>query len=242
MTTYAGMQTNLRNYLGDTVVTYTWTDDQIKLFIVNAIANYSQYFPRRMNTTIDADAGDREYNLPYNVHGILSVEYQPLGISSTPRRYMARMDSTLDAFFQTEDVYDWRKNDISDAVLQPPVIIVNPVTAAAADTYYIEYNGDHAIPSGSTDVITVPDRHINLIYLYCRWQALQEISTGVKRANYIISINDTQTSPGTYENPYSEIDLKRTMDTYLAAIRNAQKSESESARLTWPMDKHGRIY
>jgi hypothetical protein len=52
---------------------------------------------------------------------------------------------------------------------------------------------------------------LNLIYLYVRWCAIQEFSTGVKRANYIALGG---WGGGTIAQPYSEIDIKRTLDAY----------------------------
>jgi len=138
-----------------------------------------------MNVSIDATAGARQYNLPNNIHGIISVEYQPGGSSTEPPAYFKLHDHMLDDFYTTDEVYDWLKLDNSASASAPSTILVNPETPADADTYSIEYTADHAALSSGADVLTVPDRHINLIYLYVRWCAIQELSTGVKRNTYI---------------------------------------------------------
>jgi hypothetical protein len=234
--------TYTRDYLGDNnsnSALWTWTAAQLLAWIQNAIADYSIHFPRRMSTSIDATAGARLYNLPYNVHGIIDVEYLPLGTSETPRRFLTRMDWHLDEFFSTTDVYDWFTRVESDAGTQPSTIIVNPATAADADTYTVNYFGDHVRPAIGADIISVPDRHLNIVLLYIRWQAILELSTGVKRASYIAPGG---MGGGTVAQPYSEIDLKRTMESYQSAIALAKKAESESATLHWDMDKYGRVY
>ena len=233
--------TNLRNHLGDNNATpalQTWTDAQLLLWANNAIAAYSLHFPRLLDTSIDATAGSWQYNLPYNVHGIRSVEYQPLGVSSDPPTWYTRCDYMLDDFYTTDGVYDWRKNDTSSGALMPSVLIVNPPTAADADTYFVQYTGDHAPLALGADVLSVPDRHINLIYLYVRWQAIQELSTGVKRSTYI---SPGGLGGGTLAQPYSEIDLKRTLEAYEHALASALAAESESVTQHWEMDKFGRV-
>jgi hypothetical protein len=234
------LRTNVRNYLGDNNAVptlITWPDAQLTLWINAAISSYSVHFPDRLDTTIDATAGARQYNLPYNVHGIISVEYQPLGTSNTPPTFYKPHDSMLADFYTINGVYDWRKNDVSSGIAMPSTILLNPATAANADTYFIQYNGDHPQLSAGADVLTVPDRHINLLYLYIRWCAIMELSTGVKRATYFQGDGG-----GTLQQPYSEIDLKRTLEAYEKALDAARKAESESVTIHWPLDKHGRVY
>jgi hypothetical protein len=229
------LQTAIRNYLGDNSAVptlITWADAQLTVWINAAIAVYSIDFPMHMDNSVDASAGVS----PYNVHGILSVEYQPLGVSNDPPTWYSRHDYRLPDFYSTNDVYDWRRNDTSDAATMPPVLILNPPTPNDADVYFVQYNGDHPQLTLGADVLTVPTRHINLIYLYVRWLAIQELSTGVKRATYF-----GPGGGGTLQQPYSEIDLKRTLEAYQSAVRSALKAESESVQIHWKMDKYDRI-
>ncbi len=59
------------------------------------------------------------------------------------------------------------------------------MTPADADTDYIEYTADHTQLTLGVDILSVPDRQINLVYLYIRWCAIQELSAGVKRIAYM---------------------------------------------------------
>lgn len=230
--------TNCRNYLGDALTPpQTWTDAQLTLWINAAISAYSIHFPRRLDTSLEATAGVETYNLPANIRGIISVEYQPGGISTVPPSFFKQHDHMLDDFYTTDEVYDWKKLGNSSSASAPSTITFNPVTPSDADAYVIEYLGDHSQLANGADIVSIPDKHMGLIQLHMRWSAIMELSTGVKKFGSITPGG----GGGTIYQPYSEIDLKRTFEAYNTALKAAIKAESESHVVHWNMDKYGRI-
>jgi hypothetical protein len=239
MTTLTQMIADLRNHLGDTLAApqQSWPDAQLQLWIQKAIADYSVYFPRRMDETLEAIEDQFEFELADNFHAIISLEYQPGGVSTDPPTYYKRANYTDPSFWSTEGVYDVKEIDdsTSGSAYKPSVLIIHPPAASAADTYLSEYLGDHYIPTSGAGTITVPDRHIPILYQYVRWQAIGELSTGVKRITVLSG------GGGTIQNPYSEIDLFRAYQNYQKMILTAKKADSESVVVHWEMDKWGRV-
>ncbi len=161
MTTRADLNALCRRRLGDLAAPYTWGDLQLNQWINDAIADYSNYFPRELSIDVPAVAGQREYDLStYHPRGVLSVEY-PAG--EDPPSYLRRR-SRLGSGFWGGCYYDM----IGDTL----ILGMKP---SAGETIRVRYLADHAYPDDDADVITVPDAHLELLVLFVRWAAAQEL-------------------------------------------------------------------
>ena len=161
MTTRAEFRSVLRETLTDRAI---WPDTLLNIWINNAIQDYSNYFPRRAETTLACVAAQRVYSLTAlsGIQGILAVEYPK---DESPPRYLARRPET--GSFLDLPVYDVRGD--------PPLSLVIGESPAAAEEIWVAYACDHTTPSTDSTALTVPDKHLEALKLFVIWQAVREL-------------------------------------------------------------------
>ena len=235
MTTLTTFIASCRTFLGDPGGVSPWfSDAKLTQWIQNAINNYSIHFPRLMNESIDADAGSDIYELADDVHSIVSVEYQPLGVSTDPKTYLKHLSRFDPAFGTTENCYDWIKRDESTGTTLPSALVLSTPTAANADAYEYFYTADHFVPTSGAHTITVPDRHHHLLMMYVRWHSLMNMSLIMKKSD-IRTVYASQV-------PATEVDIRRAKEAYDKMLADAKAAEGASGSVHWSMDKHDRVY
>ena len=74
MTTFSSLLTDCRDLIGDSG-SAVFTDQQVELWINNAIQQLSIFFPRRMTMDIDTVTAQRKYDIDAEIVSILSCEY-----------------------------------------------------------------------------------------------------------------------------------------------------------------------
>jgi hypothetical protein len=205
---------------------YRFTDSQIALWIQNAIRDYSINWPLMKRITIEAGVGESVYDLAYDVHFIRHVYYVPDNDFSRGV-YLKRSNYTADDFTLQVNVYDWIKRTHSQ---EKSTLLVSPPSETAQDLYYVDYGGDHIVPEADLTNLTVADRHLQLLLLYIRWKATEDISTVQNVA--IIPRVGTLVSP-----PMSEEAARMAMNAYFTAVKQAKREESEGVTVRWKMDK-----
>ncbi len=94
------------------------------------------------------------------------------------------------------------------------------------------YQADHDYPYDDLDEITVLERHYELIILYVRWAAYQELAT----------TESSDPDPTTLALSTLELNAFRAQRLYLQSLKDAVASDSHSATATWSMDKWDRAY
>ncbi len=225
MTTRIELNTLIRRRLNDQVAPQMFTDEQINQWINDAIEEYSRYFSRVKTTTQLTTANDRQYDLPADYRGVVSVEY-PTG--DDPPTYLERRDYRHPDFWMEDGFYDVvHRSDAGNAdeiwISQKP---------AAGQTITIEYLGDHDLVDDDTDAISIVDLHLEVIVLHARWSALQALASG-EAAN---------PDPNNVMLDRYEANVSRAERSYYRKIDELRKVEAESGMNAWPMDKWDRVY
>lgn len=166
MTTRGDLRDLCRRRLADEIEPVNWSDLQINQWVIDAIADYSNFFPRTLTKDITLSAGTHEY--PFEgmtgVRSILRIEYPK---SQDPKVYLERRDIRSPA--------GWHGKAVYDVLGDPPAILVlGPGNWATGAKTAVTYLADHDYPDDDADAITVPDLHIELLVLFVRMAALQE--------------------------------------------------------------------
>jgi len=176
-------------------------------------------------TTQLTTANDRQYDLPTDYRGIVSVEY-PTG--DDPPTYLERRDYRHPEFWIDDGFYDVAHR--SDAG-NPDEIWISQ-KPSAGQTITIEYLGDHDLVDDDTDTISIIDLHLEVIVLHARWSASQALASG-EAAN---------PDPNNVMLDRYEANVSRAERSYYRKIEELRKIEAESGMNAWPMDKWDRVY
>lgn len=224
-TTRQSLRSLIRRRLGDSASPTHWSDLQINQWINDAIAEHSIHFPRKLNVTIACSDDDRAYDLPFNFLGAVSVEY-PKG--EDPPQYLYRSENTRPNFWQVDGYYDIVRRDDSGDV-DEIWISENPT---AGEEIEIIYLAEHAFLDDDSDECSVLDRHLELIVLFVRWTAYQELA----------SSESSDPDPTSLQSGTLELNAFRAERAYRSMLKRISAAESESAAATWSMDRFDRVY
>lgn len=221
---------NLRDFLGDTKQTPTFTDAQLTLFINQGIKELSIHFPRAVAYDINTIAGQRVYDMAATHLAVLSVQYdrdnQPAPL------FMKRRAYTHARFFCEDGYYDFVK-PMDAAVTNPPKLYISTKPAAANLVIATRVTAEHNPLAQQGDQCTIPERALPVLFQFVRWQAWQELA-----------VNE-----GMYPGPLATLSYSQEMNAgraeraYRASLKEVQRAESDSAIANWgAIDKHDRAY
>lgn len=170
------LRTMIRLRLGDVAETPVLTDAQLNQWINDSIREYSNHFPRLAEVHIACSAGVREYSLNGRMDesgvavsgadAVLRVEY-PLG--EKPPRILLRR-SEMDSRFIGKNCYNLR-NDL-------PVTLVLGSVPKGMEVLSVWITCAHSLLAQDADEISLPEHHLELIILFTRLLALQELAMG----------------------------------------------------------------
>ncbi len=163
------------NYIREMLVGEAqWPDATLNHWIEEAIRDYSVHFSRRLTATITAVADQREYPLAAytGIQAVISVEW-PNG--QDPPEYLTRRNERDPRGFWGGAYYDVRGEDI------PTTLVIGEKPALTEDIDIV-YLADQEVPDDDADVLTVPDRHLGALVLFCKWRAVQEFATAEARS------------------------------------------------------------
>lgn len=217
-----------RRRLGDLTSPYKWNDTQINQWINDAIAVYSIHFPQTLSTTINCADDDREYNLPAGTMQIQNVEY-PDG--EDPPEYLYRRELTHPDFWQEDGFYSFQAATTNTSI----AILYISEKPATGEDIIVTYDGEHYyLDDDDTDELTVMERHLDLIILYVRMSAYQELAT----------TESGDPDPTTLMSGTLELNAFRASREYRIALAAFLKKDSptSSATAQWKMDNQDRIY
>ena len=102
----------------------------------------------------------------------------------------------------------------------------------AAGTARLGGTTDHAYLDDDSDETSLPERHLELVMLYVRWAAFQELAMGASA-----DPDPTSLALGTLE-----LNAYRAQRLYLTALAECLKAESESRVVNWRIDRWDRVY
>ena len=220
MTTRAQMLAIVRETLTDTT---QWPDATINVWIADAIRDYSHFFPYVVEKTYTFTCAARSFTIstlsppPLEV---LRVEY-PDG--EEPPRYLSPLSMTSSKFWDGP-YYEVRG--------VPPNELYLGELAAIDDVVVVRYNAIHTIPAGDASVLTLPDRHLEVLRLFCIWKAAEEIAMS------------EEIDPDTQEFLVSQMGLNviRCERVYRNKMQEYQRASLSERSGPWSMDGKDRIY
>ena len=226
MTTLAQLADRAQNAISDAGAT-TWSQSIVEEWSVEAVRDYSQFFPRRVTDTIATLVDDREYDLPADFRRMLSVEYPT---DQDPPEYLRRRSFMDPDFWEVDGYYDVVKHgDV--AGVDELWISEKP---AAGETITIIYHADHDLSLASGDSITVPARHEHILVEFVIWRAWTELLGAEQQS---------PTSNSSLLMSQLAVNADRAKRSYVQALARARIAASgESRSVRWMMDKYDRIY
>ncbi|GAB4482711.1 MAG: hypothetical protein Kow0088_25670 [Anaerolineales bacterium] len=212
MTTRQEVNQLCRRRLGDQRAPFTFSDLQINQWIHDAIAEYSQLFPRTLTIEFELQSGQTRVDLSLlsGFQTVLQVEY-PLGMQ--PQRYLQRCSHKKPQFFFGRPTYDldWSATEGWQLVLG--------LTPQADERLGLTYQADHLYPAEENTLLTIPDRHLELVVLFVRMAALQEQLAEL----------GAQSFPPASLLSVRAANAARARQEYLEALEKARKQTGESA-------------
>jgi hypothetical protein len=161
---------NLVRRTGDLTAPYTQSDLQINQWINDAIADYSIYFPQVKTAQLTATTGTHVYSLPVDLVTILRVEYP---ISQDPIEYLRRItrgDAGAKGAPYSAPYGDGYYEIVESGSATAPTIWISD-DMTTEEKVNVAYQAAHDSLDDDGDVCTVPDRHLDLLVLFCRWVA-----------------------------------------------------------------------
>lgn len=225
MTTLAQLADLAQEKLADSGATH-WSQSQIETWCNEAIADYSNHFPRTIDATISVSASDRQYDLPADFQEMIEVEY-PTG--ENPPCFLRRVDRNSPSTWGIEGYYDILTNHDTDNADE---IWLSELPAGAGTITY-RYLGDHDHDLASSGTVTVPTHHENILLLYVQWKALQSLANAE---------HQNPTSNSSLLMSQLTVDADRMERSYRRAIQEAQGQRAESAIITWQPAGTERVY
>ena len=206
----------------------TWAEDTVQAWCIDAIRDYSQYFPRTQEYTYTVQVTDTDhvFNLPSDCQNVISVEY-PTG--EDPPKYLVRRPRTHECFYDYEGYYDIEP--ANDASAYPQIWFSEQ--PAAAEDWKIFYLSHHDVGLDTADTITVPLDHEYILILFVLWQAFKE------RASTAIA--DPDTTSGTLQK-LTNASMQAEQE-YRRALKVAEDHRATGGWTgPWRVDIHDPIY
>jgi len=137
--------------LQDTGATPRWPDATLYVFLCDAIRDYSNWFPRRIDRVLLTESNGA-YPLPSDYVEVVTVE-SPIGT------YLSKRCPVPGAVYTNDPSPRYYTVDAGSLYLY----------GSPASGVYLSYKAVHSFPTSETDVewvCSIPDRDIELIRLY----------------------------------------------------------------------------
>ena len=220
MTTRAQMLAIVRQTLADAA---QWPDATLNAWIADAIRDYSAFFPYVVEKIYTFTSAARSFTIsaltPTPVE-VLRVEF-PYG--EEPRRYLSQLPMSSPRFWDGP-YYEVRG--------VPPNELYIGEEAQVDDRIGVRYNAVHSAPSSDASVLTLPDRHLEAIRLFCLWKAAEEIFMA------------EEIDPDTREFLVSQMGLNviRCERVYRNKIQEYQQASLSERSGPWRMEGIDKIY
>ena len=221
-----------RRRLGDLDVPYHWSDLQVNQWINDAIADYSLHFPLISQLSLATVAGQNHYPLT-GIRRILGVEYPLSAAGPALENPLRQLEHTCPEFLAQAGYYDvvYSPAAGSEVELWLSGVIAGCPAALAADCR-CACQADHSYLDDDSDATSLPERHLELVMLYVRWAAFQELA----------SSESANPDPTSLAMSTLELNAYRAQRLYLAALQEVKHAESESRLVCWKLDLYDRIH
>ena len=221
MTTLRELRSFVRNLLYDET---EWTDSLLNSWINDAIRDYSNNFPLRIDDDISCVTDQREYSLSTSTFvGLISVLLVEYPKDEDPPRYLERRPVTSQQFI------DYPVYDLLDL---PPRVLVLGEAPTTGEQITIDYQALHPELTADTDTCSFPDYHFEAIKLYTQWQAIKKLE-----------LAETKDPTGTTLLTMFGINSVRAERLYRYKIDEyLEKSAAGGYAGPWVMDGFDRVY
>lgn len=221
MTSREDLRNLCRRRLGDLGDPFEFSNLQINQWINDAIAEYSIYFPRESSLLISLVEGQSAYSLE-NVRRVVAVSYPA---SADPPVYLQRGDHRLGEGFYGTPRYD--------VLGEPPTSLILGPAVRSGEQVEVRVLGDHDYPAADATPLTVPDRHLELLVLFVRLAAAQEIASQEMMDPQVTTLLSSTLSTN----------AGRAGREYRLKLKEYLQAESLGGQpLAWGWDEHGRLY
>lgn len=195
----------------------TFTAADIEQWCRDAIADYSQHYPRKLTDTIVTTLDDRTEDLPADMKHVITVEY-PGG--EDPKKFLQPRPYSHPNFWNEEGYYDvlYREDATDVAELW---ISTSP---AAAESIIVQYAAVHDNTIAIGETLTVPTEHDYILRKYVVWQATVQLAKA-EEAN--------PTSNSSLLMSQLAINSDRARRSYIDSLAKAIYASSKSSPVSW---------
>ena len=210
----------------------TWPQATIEEWIVEAIRDYTQTFPRTIRSSISVSGADpgHEFSLTADYIAMILVEYPG---DQDPPIYLERRRRTHSRFYGFEGYYDVEP---TGDMTEVPTLYLSEEPADGEKIYWTaKCHHDTTLNSG--DDITVPEHHEGLLLLFVLWQAFKERLATEEQdpdttlAGHVTLLQQLVKGATQAEKEYKE------------ALKRARANVAEGGYSgPWVADTHDRIY
>jgi hypothetical protein len=155
-----------------------WTDGLLNGFIGDSIRAYSNEFPRSLRYSLGLTTGTQAYDLPAN-HQIFNVHMVEYPAGEDPAEYIYQVSEDSADFRRGGDVFALRAplDSVAANADNDAGLIVLAETVTTGETAILHYTCCHRIPGADTDIITVPDAHIEAIMAHVDFRVHWEMES-----------------------------------------------------------------
>jgi len=155
----------------------SWPDATLNAWLGDAVRFYSIEFPRILRYTLSLTTDTQSYALPVECIGVDLVEY-PAG--EDPPEYLTLVSEDDPDFGNESEVYALR--GVADSGILATADTVNAYivfaeTVTTGESAIITYRGQHRVPSGDTEVTSVPEAHTEALIAFVEFRAHWEAET-----------------------------------------------------------------
>ena len=232
MATIADVADRAQVHLNDAAAG-TWPQATVEAWVADAIRDYSQYFPRVIESYVEQVGGTPTHYivLPTDFMEMILVEF-PRG--EDPPIHLERRSLHAATFWDVDGYYDilYVEQEAEAGMPDTQAQLVLSRVPLATEGYTIRYLAAHS-GSGSSDTVTVKTDHQPLLILYVLWQAFKE------RAATQLQDPDT-TSDILQKTVNAEM---QAHEEYRRGITNAQTKRSQGGWTgPWKADDFDPIY
>ena len=147
----------------------TWPQATVEAWVIEAIREYTQSFPRtvRSTITIGAPSPGHEFDLTADYIAMILVEFPG---DEDPPVYLKHRHRTHPQFYGYEGYYDVEPS--GDMTEVPTLFLSEEPANGDKICWTAKCHHDTTLVSG--DDITVPEHHEGLLLLFVLWQAFKE--------------------------------------------------------------------
>jgi hypothetical protein len=227
MTTRLDLRNLCRRRLGDLTAPYKWSDLQVNQWINDAIAEVSLHFPRLVTLEIETETGQQVYALPAGFRGVIHVEY-PAG--NDPQTYLQPRDPRSPRWAGSACYAVLRRRDATPDEEGEPANadeLLLSIDPQDGETIRLAYLAEHSYLDDDADLNSVPERLLELLVLFVRWAAYQELAAS----------ESSDPDPTSLVSGTLELNAARAERLYRKQLQEALLAEGEGGVVEWEVER-----